>query len=1255
TYSPIEVSDALFSPTGLTLVDFDGDGDDDLIYSDEARDGDNGNPGAIYWHENMGDGQFGDRQLIVAGHDYIYFMKVIDIDGDDDFDIFYTTNNRYYLHRNLGSNVFTEREIVGEPWTTRYSDLNDFDQDGYYDLIYSTSIGEVWISYNDGNGNFEESVLVAEFPTGVSNQFREIRAVDVNNDGLKDVLIFRTNVGFGWYENLGDDQFAAYSFIEAPTLQGQDGLAQLIVYDLNGDNREDLVFLDLPKWYFSENIDSGTFQESQLFLEKPSYYNQPWVGHFDDDSQVDMFISSNSTFALGSDPLYRFNYETGGIIAVDSIVLNRGGFLELLLADYDADEDMDMAFLSSSGLTVGILENENNSFPNDYEEIGAGLGGIINLHGVDLNGDLLEDVLVASEYDDKISWYRQNPDGTFSDQIVVSRGEYNIRSIAPFDMDSDGDLDIVIDVAGPSFEYWLENNGEGSGWEADIVNSSSSIFEYPYLEPIDLDGDGALELLNFGDGAFKVFKYWNPGNLSQYFVFDDDGTGGTIKTGYAPTDIDNDGDIDLAAQVRFGNDGYHLGWYTNNGSAQFSELDTIYQIDNLSAGDNSLSVKDFDGDGLKDFMFLATLEPSDEEEIYLMKNLGDGEFSEPESIVSEINNLTSFITDDIDEDGDFDIIISPRVFTPNFGFSQLSQYTIWFENNGNGSFDATNYLDTEIGFFDIMKVVDFDHDNDRDYLMSSSEKNQVILVKNFEFSPLQATGTVYYDENQNGLRDSAEVIMDWIPVESNPASSFAYVTDTGSYRFSYTNLLEEISVSPQIPSNWEITSDSLSYTFSFDETTNFIDSLDFGIHPSSDIIDIEVNLAGGFALCESEVQFWVDIENVGSQFEQVVIKVDLDESVTFIGSSFLHDFIDGNSVYWSLSELEILEQFSLDFTALMPGASSISDPILTALTVFTYDETGSELVLDSDTISDEISCVYSGSGKSVFPTDEIIPLGQELIYTIRFQNTSTDTVYTAVVTDVLSEFLNWETFELIFASHPVEHTLDDQGLLVFMFDNILLPNSQANFEASQGYVKFKIEAGQDLEPNTRISNRATVYFNIDQLMNTNGVTNYIECYIAPAPFVTYNFPYLQAGDLGVSYQWYLNGIAISGATREIYNQDTEGDYQVEIEDENGCVTLSSIFPFGSLSASGLQIDQIRIFPNPSSDVVHLDLGDLTNSDPLIVRIFNLQGKLVHSEKFIPEGLYSIEKSMIGSGTYLMQLMDQSTGKIIHRSSAFVLN
>lgn len=115
-------------------------------------------------------------------------------------------------------------------------------------------------------------------------------------------------------------------------------------------------------------------------------------------------------------------------------------------------------------------------------------------------------------------------------------------------------------------------------------------------------------------------------------------------------------------------------------------------------------------------------------------------------------------------------------------------------------------------------------------------------------------------------------------------------------------------------------------------------------------------------------------------------------------------------------------------------------------------------------------------------------------YTIRFQNTGTDTAFRVVIKDELSPFLDPGSLRAGPSSHPYEWYFEDD-VLVFRFPNIELPDSSANLAASQGFVSFRIDQNDQLPSDTRIENTAGIYFDFNAPIITNTVFHTVKEFI----------------------------------------------------------------------------------------------------------------------------------------------------------------
>lgn len=140
---------------------------------------------------------------------------------------------------------------------------------------------------------------------------------------------------------------------------------------------------------------------------------------------------------------------------------------------------------------------------------------------------------------------------------------------------------------------------------------------------------------------------------------------------------------------------------------------------------------------------------------------------------------------------------------------------------------------------------------------------------------------------------------------------------------------------------------------------------------------------------------------------------------------------------------------------------------------------------------------YDPNDKSVSPkgissSGNVAP-GTPLTYTIRFQNTGSDTAYAVRIEDTLSADLDLSTLELGASSHPYEFSVSGKGrpAFRFQFDNIKLVDSITNEAESHGFVSFSIRPKAGLAIGTRIENTASIYFDFNDPVVTNTTVNTI--------------------------------------------------------------------------------------------------------------------------------------------------------------------
>lgn len=136
---------------------------------------------------------------------------------------------------------------------------------------------------------------------------------------------------------------------------------------------------------------------------------------------------------------------------------------------------------------------------------------------------------------------------------------------------------------------------------------------------------------------------------------------------------------------------------------------------------------------------------------------------------------------------------------------------------------------------------------------------------------------------------------------------------------------------------------------------------------------------------------------------------------------------------------------------------------------------------------------------------------------------------------------------------------------------------------------------------------------------------------------------LTANQASVSYQWIdcNTDTPISGATGQSYVPTSNGVYAVELSTGN-CMERSDCIVFDSLGINEFSEDDISVFPNPVSDVLHIET---TLELDLEYNLYNVAGKLLLNGstteeltklniKSFPQGVYFLNVvSSEKNGTY----------------------
>ncbi|MBK6543524.1 MAG: DUF11 domain-containing protein [Flavobacteriales bacterium] len=199
----------------------------------------------------------------------------------------------------------------------------------------------------------------------------------------------------------------------------------------------------------------------------------------------------------------------------------------------------------------------------------------------------------------------------------------------------------------------------------------------------------------------------------------------------------------------------------------------------------------------------------------------------------------------------------------------------------------------------------------------------------------------------------------------------------------------------------------------------------------------------------------------------------------------------GNTVTWSnRAPLAGFGSTLFQATVTTPADPLLLGTPITYVVAVSQDSAEASTTNNVYSFTDTISGAYDPNDKLVRTSSglndaEFYPsIDEWLDYTIRFQNTGTDTAFTVVVTDTLPAELSTGTLNILSASHPYTYEFGGDGILRFTFNNILLPDSNVNEALSHGLVSFRIQPDDGLVLGTTITNNADIFFDFNPPIRT---------------------------------------------------------------------------------------------------------------------------------------------------------------------------
>lgn len=462
--------------TQLLLADLNGDGKIDLIAS---------GGGSLISYLGKGDGTFGPATGTTVAHGYSGFESVLrtalaDFDGDGNLDF---ANGDYYGHLELGRGngdgtfistplIHSNTPLLNYSVNFAVSAAPDLNGDGIPDLIgYGASSIVTGLSTGKGSFTFQAPFSASSYPI----QYVESVVGDFNGDGKQDVILVRDDGTAAAALSNGDGTLKISSSVITPAIKPACPLGNAAIGDLNGDGKQDIVFV-----YQGDSGCGGTTISSGYFVV---------LGNGDGTFQTPVFQAQGTAlYALALDSFHGKNQP-----------------LDLVVTDFG---------YRSTNSSVSILKgNGDGTFASAVVVKDTASLPVVDVLTDDFNQDGKADLTLVFETESPTSagasLYSGNGDGTFTEQEVLGVGTISANAIYA-DVNGDGVPDFIGNSSTGLLSVYL-GTGQGN-FGAPIQYFFDSISE-PLFAGRFL-GDNAISIVGTTDSSGSTAFFMNQGGTA---------------------------------------------------------------------------------------------------------------------------------------------------------------------------------------------------------------------------------------------------------------------------------------------------------------------------------------------------------------------------------------------------------------------------------------------------------------------------------------------------------------------------------------------------------------------------------------------------------------------------------------------------------------------------------------------------------------------------------------------------------------------
>lgn len=960
------------------------------------------------------------------------------------------------------------------------------------------------------------------------------------------------------------------------------------------------------------------------------------------------FISAQLNF----EPKY-YQYSSGG--------LNSESGADFI--DYDGDGQLDVLTGYEQRSKFLLFKNVGSTF--DINVVSDSVGGYCYIKRVDLNRDGFDDFLVAekktitSTYD--LFLYTNDGSYNYTPSFVYSLGSERIERIDTADLNQDGDVDLIIDRFSNANFFTVANNlgnGAFSTSQISFVGQPSELYGV-----VDMNGDGFPDVVgahySFSVTDWIVVVVETDTSLNPPYIIHNIDTIEASREGVVANFSGTSLPDIMVSPIDFtGTGSTDCLYYENTGNFNFNAA-TKPQV---NGGAKLYLPNDYDNDGDMDVLAhnFGTMQ--------VLVNMGNGVFA-----VNPIASNTSIPVawEDVNSDGLNDLLCSFRGTGSILTQNTTGAYNTYWHNNQTASENLMLFDADQNGKIDIMGT-----SNKRFYNSAQTLNSYILNTEVYEPTGLANTSgssyldAIYFDKENDGDLDiltSKQGGLYWL-TNNNATFIGSAITPTinspkvfreGDFDGDSNKDILLIGGGSIQYMEWNGSTFSQSATGIF---TNQYAVGDVDVDGDEDFLYTDYNSA------TTSVDVLVGSNNGSGTFTSQFL-VNLGSMVNFSSTNIESTMeagdidSDGDMDFFLLSytqgKIILLRNDSNNVITPSIFSDTIASP--NKLLVVDLDADGDNDVIATSRTIDGI-VFYENDGNQNFTSSLLTQetQGARGIEVLDFDKDGDLDVF------ILSHYLLLRNMAINCPSNfsfSNDSLCAGDSLLVngaYLKPPFMYADSLINTLGCDSINTIMVSA---IKPTIGTSQQATickgdsvlfgntylttagVYQDVLQTQNGCDSINSLQLTLFTTPNVLLQ---KDTNDLYISatfsnYQWYFNNTALLGETNDSINAALYGNglYYLSFTDNNGCSvgTDTLNFTLDDVSLAEALNQLIKIYPNPSKGIVHIQLGALTNQVEGL-KVQSQSGKIVAPSRYIVQnepGRIKLNLSKLPKGIYVITL------------------